>query len=84
VLLPPHGGCVNVNGVDGAAKQPLCFVSLLNSLLNAPRTARAQHVTTSHTPPHHPSTRYAKLLLLRKHRLDLTSPLPMLDMVLMM
>lgn len=28
--------------------------------------------------------RYAKLLLLRKHRLDLTAPLPMMDMVLMM
>lgn len=28
--------------------------------------------------------RYAKLLLLRKHRLDLAAPLPMLDMVLMM
>jgi hypothetical protein len=36
------------------------------------------------TRPCPPLNRYAKLLLLRRHRLDLAYPLPMLDMTLMM
>jgi hypothetical protein len=41
-----------------------------------------QALGSNRQPPNPP--RYAKLLLLRKHRYDLANPLPTLDIMLMM